>query len=316
MKRVAFVFALAAVAALAQIRIDTGEAEAVLGIAAGHDATPLWLSEGYTRLKKRDAEFGRALTDDDFRKFAESNDVKHQAADLTAALEQWKQADLVAITAKVRAYLPADAKIRATVYIVIKPRSNSFVYDLKTNPAIFLRLDPSKTKAQFENTVAHELHHVGFASIPQVNKSSWTDQQREAVEWISGFGEGLAMLAAAGSPDVNPQATSSPEDLARWDHDMANFPRDMKSVQQFLLDVLSGKLDKAHQQTEGMAFFGVQGPWYTVGYKMAVVIEKAKGRDALIDCMYDVRKLLFVYNVVAKEEQLPQWSNELLEHLI
>ncbi len=31
-----------------------------------------------------------------------------------------------------------------------------------------------------------------------------------------------------------------------------------------------------------MSYFGVQGPWYTVGWQMAVIIEKQLGRERLI----------------------------------
>jgi hypothetical protein len=43
-----------------------------------------------------------------------------------------------------------------------KPQIHSFVYDVRGDPAIFLYLDPEQPPAQFENTVAHELHHIGF----------------------------------------------------------------------------------------------------------------------------------------------------------
>ena len=35
---------------------------------------------------------------------------------------------------------------------------------VKTDPAIFLYLDPTETKEEFENTLAHELHHIGYGS--------------------------------------------------------------------------------------------------------------------------------------------------------
>ena len=52
---------------------------------------------------------------------------------------------------------------------------------------------------------------------------------------------------------------------------------------------------------KGPDFFGVQGPWYTVGYKMAVAVEKRYGRAALIDCMRDRRLLLVRYSAVTEE---------------
>jgi hypothetical protein len=69
------------------------------------------------------------------------------------------------------------------------------------------------------------------------------------------------------------------------------------------------------------SFFGVQGPWYTVGWKMAVTIERHFGRARLIACMLDPRQVLAVYNQAAAEqdraggEQLPLWSPELLRVL-
>jgi hypothetical protein len=72
---------------------------------------------------------------------------------------------------------------------------------------------------------------------------------------------------------------------------------------------------------KGSTFFGAQGPWYTVGYKMAVMAEKRFGRPALIETMLDPRRLLVLYNQAAAEqnaageEHLPLWSEELLKQL-
>jgi len=65
----------------------------------------------------------------------------------------------------------------------------------------------------------------------------------------------------------------------------------------------------------------LQGPWYTVGYKMAVMVERRYGRAALIDCMRDPRLLLVRYNAAAQEmnarpgagELLALWPLEVLE---
>jgi Putative zinc dependent peptidase (DUF5700) len=127
------------------------------------------------------------------------------------------------------------------------------------------------------------------------------------------------MLAAAGSPDVHPHAVSSPQERARWDRDMANFNQDLATLQQFFLDIVNQKLKTKDEINEKAAsFFGEQGPWYTVGYKMAVIVEKRYGRPALMECMIDPRELLTRYNVAAAElnhhgsEKLALWSPELL----
>ena len=67
------------------------------------------------------------------------------------------------------------------------------------------------------------------------------------------------------------------------------------------------------------SFFGVQGPWYTVGWKMSVLIEKTYGRAKLIQCICNQRLLLPTYNRAARKHnrrsaaQLALWSPELIK---
>jgi hypothetical protein len=243
-----------------------------------------------------------------------------QAPELEMTLAAWKRADLEAAARRVLAYLPPQARIRAKVFPVIKPQTNSFVFETQTDPAIFLYLDPALGAAQFENTVGHELHHIGLASLAgemEAALEGLPPRARAAAEWMGAFGEGMAMLAAAGSADVHPHAHSSPEDRARWDLDLGNFGRDLQSVERFFLDVIENRLagEDAIRQ-KGFAFFGVQGAWYTVGWRMAALVEKRYGREALIECMLDPRRLLATYNSAAtassSNERLPLWSPRLL----
>jgi hypothetical protein len=122
------------------------------------------------------------------------------------------------------------------------------------------------------------------------------------------------MLAAAGGPDVHPHAVSSPEERARWDGDVANFNADLKKVEKFFLDILDNRSTADEIQEAGFLFFGTQGAWYTVGWKMSVLIERTYGRAKLIECICDQRKLLPTYNEAAAEyngksrEPLALWS--------
>ena len=311
------------------LNVDSSEADAVLNILAKPSVTnddwqKLFATEPYRRLKQREAAMKRDFTDDEFKKFVTSDDLRRRAPALQQTLNEWKRVDLEASARQVLAYLPATAEIRAKVFPTIKPRPNSFVWEAKTNAAIFLYLDPEKSAADFQNTVAHELHHIGFASVKQDREhlAGLSSEAKTTVEWMGGFGEGLAMLAAAGGPDVHPHANSTPEVRARWDLDMANFNRDLKQVEAFFFDILNGKLKTEDEQNKiGMEFFGVQGPWYTVGYKMGVMVEKRFGRSALIETMSDYPKLLALYNHAAAEqnakggEQLATWSPELLKRV-
>ncbi len=317
-----------------QLTLDVSEAEAVLAILAKHQAHQpvdssdwqrLFATEPYQRLKAREASLHRDFTDADFQRFVLSDTLGARQTELGQTVDDWKRADLTAAAARSFAYLPPDARIRAKVFPVIKPKTNSFVYEPTTDAAIFLYLNPSETQEQFKNTVAHELHHIGYASVSARFASaiaSLPPDAHAAAEWIGAFGEGFAMLAAAGGPDVHPHAVSPPEERARWDRDMAHFGPDLLSVQRFLLDIVNGKLNTQQERDSvGFSFFGVQGPWYTVGWKMAVVIERRFGRAKLIECMLDPRELLATYNQAAAEpsrasgESLPLWSEELLRAL-
>jgi Putative zinc dependent peptidase (DUF5700) len=313
------------------LTLDTAEAEAILHMldlrfakrpVTDHDWQKLFSTEPYQRLKQREASMKRDFTDADFQKFVMSDDLLARRAALAKTLAQWKKVDLNVAAQHVLAYLPTNATIRAKIFPVIKPKTNSFVWEPKTNAAIFLYLDPQQSAAKFENTVAHELHHIGFASVASDNDKNFDGLSPEAkatAQWMGGFGEGLAMLAAAGSPDVHPHANSSPEERGRWERDMADFNTDLKKVEAFFFDILNGKLKSEDQQNDvGFTFFGEQGPWYTVGYKMAWLVEKRFGRAKLIECMLDNRKLLALYNQAAAEmssQRLELWSPELLKRV-
>lgn len=317
------------------VQIVTDEADAVLAILdkkeAGQEITvadwqKLFSTEGYMRLKKREAAVKRAFEDNDFKDFVLSADLAARRKALSETLANWRQTSVDHPAEMALAYLPKNAFIRAKIYPVIKPKTNSFVFEVPENPAIFLYLDPRVDKAEFENTLAHELHHIGYGtSCPspeadaEIKKLS--PEMQEVVRWIGAFGEGFAMLAAAGGPDIHPHTTGPAEDRDRWDKDVANFNGDLRRVEKFFLDLSAGKLTKDKEIETASSFFGTQGPWYTVGWQMSVVIEKTYGRQKLIECMLDVRKLLPTYNQAVEvynrknKTQLTTWSPELLGKL-
>lgn len=276
----------------------------------------LLASEPYRRLHEREAAMGRAFTDESFRDFVLSAELEARAEALRRTLERWQAQDLEASARRVLGYLPPGATIRATVYPMIKPRPNSFVDALQSDPAIFLSIDPEQTAESFENTVAHELHHIGFASLePDPALERLPARTRAAVRWMGAFGEGLAMLAAAGGVETHPHATSPAETRRRWDRDLAAVDRDLRILDGFFREILEGTLDDETILERARTFYGIQGPWYTVGYHMAVVIERAFGREALLDCMRDPRRLLRRYDdaVAAGGPGGARWSPTLLE---
>jgi hypothetical protein len=169
----ALVLALATPSVPPDLTIVTDQAEAALAILdlrSAREPVPeeawgrLLESEGYRRLKAREAAMGRAFDDSTFRAFLGSDTLLRRAPALRRTLHEWRSARLDEAGRRALAYLPAGTPIRARVYLLIKPRTNSFVFEPATDPAIMLYLDPSRTRAELENTVAHELHHIGYAT--------------------------------------------------------------------------------------------------------------------------------------------------------
>jgi putative zinc-dependent peptidase DUF5700 len=314
------------------VHIDAREADQVLAILTklqAHDAVTaadwdlLFATRGYQRLKQREASFKRAFSDDDFKAFVTSPPLFAQTDALRDTLARWRAADIAAIEQFPLAYLPAGTTIHATVYPLIKPRHNSFVWETETDPAIMLYVDPSVTKEQFTNTVAHELLHIGDAqncpppAIAAAEKALSAPLQA-LLEWLSAFGEGWAVLAAAGGPNVHPHAADPPADRAVWDKAITGFDADFRTLEAFLLDVQAGRLSGDAMTKRGMTFFGdVQGPWYTVGYTMNVEIERTMGRPTLIAALCDKRHYLATYNAAARRAnatvraKLPLWVDAL-----
>jgi hypothetical protein len=312
----------------AEVRMITDEPEAVLSILdkrrAGRPVTEddwrrLFRSDGYVRIKRRELGMGRRFEDADFKAFVLSDALLGRAPALSRTLAKWARADTGGAARLALAYLPRGARIRAKIYPEIKPRENSFVYDIDTDPAIFLYLDPEKSREEVENHLAHEMHHIGYGTACPTAKTRaeiarLPERGRAALKWLQAFGEGFAVLAAAGGPDRHPHAASPAEERARWDRDVANFGGDLRKVERFFLDVLEGRLKGDDVEATARTFYGEQGPWYTVGWKMAAVIEKAYGRRTLVACMCDQRRLLPTYNRAAEmrnrrsADKLALWS--------
>jgi Putative zinc dependent peptidase (DUF5700) len=310
------------------------EAEAVLAILAKrHNQLPLaeadWsrllTSEGYLRLKARETSMKRSFDDEAFKSFVLSPDLGLQMALLRETLYRWSTADMQTLATNALRYLPEGTPIKAKVYPVIKPATNSFVFDVGGDPAIFLYLDPLIDEKKFRNTVTHELHHIGFGgSCPSKGVAEeiarLPSETQAALTWIGAFGEGFAMLAAAGSPDIHPHAVSGAEEQATWDRSVADASADRRKLEGFFLDVLEKQLTGNQLREAGFRFFGVQGPWYTVGWQMAVTIERAFGRARLVEAFCDPRKLLTTYNeAVVKDVSLAskpgRWSAALADKL-
>ncbi|HSP14975.1 MAG TPA: DUF5700 domain-containing putative Zn-dependent protease [Thermoanaerobaculia bacterium] len=309
-----------------QLRIQPDEAKAVVEILdqrAAHkplaesDWQALFATEGYIRLQKREHAMKRKFENDDFQKFVMSEELLARRAELHHVVDDWSHVDLGAAGRQALAYLPPDAKISATVYPVIKPARNNFVFE---GNAIFMTVE-DQPRERFETIVTHELHHIGYDSACPAPAISTAIEKLppnlHALEnWLTAFGEGYATLAAGG--DHDPEHAMQPEVQKAFVEGSRDLDKNFHDVETFLLDVLDGRLSGDAVRDRGFQFLGMVGPWYTVGWKMCVVIEKTLGREALINAFCDPRTLLGTYNKAAglwkqrTGESLPAWDERLV----
>ncbi|MEA2553798.1 MAG: hypothetical protein QOJ65_1974 [Fimbriimonadaceae bacterium] len=327
---IAAVFALAVHQEAIKVRLVTDEPEVALQILAkrakgqqisGDDWGVLFQTEGYRRLKDRELGMKRSFTEEDFQKFILSDDLLKERPALEQTLSSWKRVDISKAAEKSLTYLPAGSQVGASVYFLIKLRKNSFVWDTEKNPAVMLYLDPQQDPRDLEMTIAHEFHHIGYESrSPSAEYKSWfetqSSQRKVALTWLRAFGEGFAVLASAGSVEAEPYAYSTQEVKEAWSKGMAHTREDVELLTRFFNEILESKLTEEQAQTRAMDFYGMVGPWYTVGYTMAASIERAFGRGKLLACYQDPRLLLRTYNEAAQKlGDLPIWPKDLVRRL-
>lgn len=322
--------ALAQPANRVTLTLDSSEVDAVLAIldkralqqsVTDADWQKLFTTTPYRRLKQGEASMGQPFTDEEFIAFVTTLDARRE--ELHRTLAQWQSTDLRAVAQRSLSYLPPQASIHADVCPVIKSRSNSFAFEPHTAPAIFLYFDPTKTQSQFENTFVHEAHHIGLSNLEAAYEESiksLPENARQAAHWMGAFREGIAVLAAAGSPHVHPLADFPESYRPLWDLEAERFAVNLNELNQFFLDIVHGDLLNDAILHEGRLFFGDGvGPWYTVGYRMAVTIEREFGRTALVATFVDPRRFVARYNEAAVSENakngghLPLFSAEVLK---
>ena len=112
-----------------------------------------------------------------------------------------------------------------------------------------------------------------------------------------------------------------------WQERLNNLESDMRQLEAFLIDVAEGRTSGEDAQRRGMAFVSTegvpQGAYYSLGWFMAVVVERRLGRAAVVAATCDHGRLLSDYQRVATKRSderyadrpLPTWSKRLFEVL-
>lgn len=206
-----------------------------------------------------------------------------------------KSINLSKVINQTRIYLPDKADINTEVIPLIKNKNNSFVHKFNDNMYLFLNLEPNILKERLINKLVHEFHHIGFDDIYNPKEYKYLSRgAQQIIKWSNAFGEGLATLAAAGGPDFHPNKYNK-ELKTKWNKNIKKFNKDFRKIQKFFMDILNKKI-KSNKEIydrgfELMVNNGGQGSWYTVGWQIAVVIEKISSKWNLLNCMEDLTKI-------------------------
>ena len=315
-----------------ELTLDPSEAKQALVIlhkeqareaVTNDDWQKLFATIPYEWLKAREKGMRLEFTDDDFRIFMQAPETQARTAEWEESLTVIERTNAADLGERVLGWLPSGAFIQSRVFPLIKPKTNSFVWrSSQGEPAIFIYLE-KQTQAQFETKVMHELHHIGMFGLQKQQEKEFAELPqniRTVSELMGAFGEGDAVLAAAGSTDFRPHWEDDALARARWDSDMLRFNQDLGSLTMFFNDVLDGKLKGDAINEKASTFFDYQGAWYTVGYEMAALVEKRFGRKVFTNCLLDPRLLLVRYNEVAAEANkngasLALWPDSLLRRI-
>ncbi len=290
-----------------------------------NDWKNLYSSKGYKWLVKRENDMGNEFSKNEFKSFLLDENQINKYENYMKSWELLKNIELDQLLAKTKKYLPEKAKIDTKIIPVIKPKNNSFVHEIKNKLVLFIYLEPGISSAKLENKLIHELHHIGFDDIYTPEKYNYLSQRsQKIIEWTNAFGEGFAMLAAAGGPNNHPNKFEE-KSKQKWDSNIKRFNKDFELIEEFfdriLKDDFSSEKELYERGYELMVNNGGQGSWYTVGWKIAVVIEKILGKEVLLDCMLELTKLYPRYNEAVKNynekfnENLKSWSDKIINSL-
>lgn len=272
------------------------------------------------RFAPRDAQqdFSRAK----FKEFVLSPELLKRADTLREALEISKHADTAKLTA-IPQFRPRVFVTHARIVPIIAPKQRSFVVQTAQGPVVFIPLDIETARQHLEKTVASRA--IFEAEVASMRDKS--DEEITRLPWAEGtvsdltknFDGGLALLASISKVETHPYWAYTLEEREHWNRRVGEFDQDLKKLDAMFAGILSGQL-RNQQQINDLAenYATEMGAWQTVGYSMAVMIERTYGSKALIGAMRDPRWLIGLYNRAVNTAHArtgadyPNWSPEVL----
>lgn len=134
-------------------------------------------------------------------------------------------------------WLPEDARIDATIYIVLDGNSNGY---MDNNRIAFDLLQYNGIPASLEGPAAHELHHIGYQSLCDPEILNGTTPESIAVRLASMLlAEGCATAFVSGLP--GPQDP----DYAAWQDQVTRLPEYFALTRDYLASIAAGGISES-----------------------------------------------------------------------
>ena len=216
-----------------------------------------------------------------------------------------RKADLEKASIKLaKRYLPKGADVTNTFHIVLFGGSPAFSvgdangYDLLQLPVLE---DGTLNMERILLTLAHEMHHSGFANASTLHMSDVENEENISLVGILAA-EGMATWLINQPLDHLEEYRTGTDPIYRlmaqdWDRLLPQIPELYKNAETDIRLNLIGELEQQELQQRWMS--GYQGAAYILGCDMIATIEEHLGLKATRSIANDYRQLLNIYNRAA-----------------
>jgi len=196
-------------------------------------------------------------------------------------------------------HLPAGADLDCTVYFLLDGESGA--YALAGDLAVDLLQVDFEGWLSLENSLAHELHHVGLEGfMPDIDRLP--DPERQAVSLLGlCVVEGSALYLIHGyptGPGPSAKTRGCRADYLRYSSELDMW---MSRLERAMERALAGGFNAKSFEREVRAFLeGYMGAAYWVGARMVEAIAVELGRRAAVDILSSLQDFLPTYNRCAE----------------
>jgi hypothetical protein len=210
-----------------------------------------------------------------------------QLPQLQRNLEQLSKSDWADNALRCAAeWLPEDARIEATIFILLDGVSNGYV---DHNRIAFDLLQYNGVPESLEGPAAHELHRIGYQSLCDPELLNGTVPESIAYRLASTFlAEGCATAFVSGLP--GPQDP----DYAAWQDHVTRLPEYFALMRDYLAGIAAGDIPESQFATDVSRLY-MRGVACVMGVTMVQTVWKAFSKGGVFHCLRNTGMFFDIY---------------------